>query len=58
MDSFRLPKGTDEENVNRRKSIREATLQAAQIPFDTACLALEQLKVLLRWSLMEQECYF
>ena len=46
MDSFRLPKGTDEEIVNRRKSIREATLQAAQIPFDTACLALELLKVL------------
>ena len=46
MDSFRLPKGTDEEIVNRRKSIRQATLQAAQIPFDTACLALELLKVL------------
>ena len=46
MDSFRLPKGTDEEIQFRRKSIRQATLRAAQIPFDTACLALELLKVL------------
>ena len=46
MDSFRLPKGTEEEIEARRKSIRQATLQAAQIPFDTACLALELLKVL------------
>ena len=46
MDSFRLPKGTEEEIEARRKSIRQATLRAAQIPFDTACLALELLKVL------------
>lgn len=46
MDSFRLPKGTKEEIEDRRKSIRLATLQAAQIPFDTACLALELLKEL------------
>ena len=42
----RQPKGTEEEIEARRKSIRQATLQAAQIPFDTACLALELLKVL------------
>ena len=46
MDSFRLPKRTDEEIAKRRNSIREATLLAAQIPFDTARLALELLKVL------------
>ena len=44
MDSFKLPKTTDDEISFRRKSIRESTLLAAEVPFKTAKLALELLK--------------
>jgi formiminotetrahydrofolate cyclodeaminase len=46
MSSFRLPKSTDEEKAHRKKSIRQATLQAAEIPYQTACLSLDLLKLL------------
>ena len=43
MESFGLPKTTDEEKVNRRGAIRDATLEAAVVPFETASLALKLL---------------
>ena len=46
MDSFRLPKDTDEEKSFRREAIREATLVATEKPFETAKLALDLLEVL------------
>ena len=46
MDSFGLPKTTDEEKSIRRDAIRGATLEAAVVPFETASLAM-QLLILL-----------
>lgn len=46
MESFRLPKDTDEEKSSRREAIRKATLAATEKPFETAKLALDLLKVL------------
>jgi len=46
MASFRLPKESDEEKSSRRTAIREATLKAAEVPFETATLALELLELL------------
>ena len=46
MQSFRLPKDTEEEKTARRKAIREATLVATEKPFETAKLALDLLEVL------------
>jgi len=43
MESFGLPKTTDEEKSNRRGAIRDATLEAAVVPFETASLALKLL---------------
>ena len=43
MESFGLPKTTDEEKSNRRGAIRDATLEAADDPFETASLALKLL---------------
>ena len=43
MASFRMPKSTDEEVSNRRKSIRMATLKAAEIPFETVQLGMKLL---------------
>jgi methenyltetrahydrofolate cyclohydrolase len=39
MDSFKLPKQSDEEIESRRSAIRSATLQAAFVPLETAKLA-------------------
>lgn len=39
MDSFKLPKQSDEEIESRRSAIRNATLQAAVVPLETARLA-------------------
>ena len=36
MASFKLPKSTEVEKSGRRKAIRDATLHAAQVPFETA----------------------
>ena len=46
MDSFKLPKNTDEEKDVRRQAIRSATLGATEKPFETAKLALQLLEVL------------
>ena len=46
MDSFGLPKTTDEEKSVRRDAIREATLEAAVVPFETASLAMNLLSSL------------
>ena len=46
MQSFRLPKDTEEEKTSRRQAIREATLVATEKPFETAKLALDLLEVL------------
>ena len=40
---FALPKSTDEEKDARRIQIREATYAAAEVPFETASLALDLL---------------
>ena len=46
MDSFKLPKDTEDEKQDRRNSIRMATLGATEKPFETAQLALELLRIL------------
>ena len=46
MESFKLPKSNEEEIQFRRNSIRNATLKAALVPFETAELAYELLEVL------------
>jgi len=46
MASFRMPKSTEEEKGLRREKIRQATLHAAEIPYSTACLSLDLLKLL------------
>ena len=46
MASFRLPKDTDDDKEKRRLAIKASTLVATKIPFETAKLALELLKVL------------
>lgn len=46
MDSFRLPKETEEQKETRRQAIRNATLTATEKPFETAQLALDLLSVL------------
>lgn len=46
MDSFKLPKSSDQEKTVRRQAIREATLVATEKPFETAKLALKLLEVL------------
>ena len=46
VDSFRLPRGTEEEKLDRRLAIRKATLGAAEVPYQTALSALNLLKLL------------
>ncbi|MGB1491792.1 MAG: cyclodeaminase/cyclohydrolase family protein [Candidatus Poseidoniaceae archaeon] len=46
VDSFKLPKDTDEMKIKRRESIRAATLGAAEVPYRTATSALQLLKLL------------
>ncbi|MGB2121498.1 MAG: cyclodeaminase/cyclohydrolase family protein, partial [Candidatus Poseidoniaceae archaeon] len=46
MESFRLPKDTEEEKSTRREAIRKATLVATEKPFETAKLALTLLELL------------
>jgi formiminotetrahydrofolate cyclodeaminase len=43
MSSFRMPKSTDEETNNRRNAIRNATLTASEVPFETVTLGMELL---------------
>lgn len=46
MSSFKLSKETEEDKATRRNAIRAATLNAAKVPFETACYALELLEKL------------
>ena len=46
VDSFRLPRDTEEEKLDRRLAIRKATLGAAEVPYQTALSALNLLKLL------------
>ena len=46
MSSFKLAKETEEDKATRRNTIRSATLNAAKVPFETACFALELLEIL------------
>ena len=43
MAAFRLPKSNDEEIQIRRNSIRQATLKASEIPYETVVLGMELL---------------
>ena len=43
MAAFKLPKSNDIEIAARRTSIRQATLEAAEIPYKTATLAIADL---------------
>ncbi|MDA0926128.1 MAG: cyclodeaminase/cyclohydrolase family protein [archaeon] len=44
MDSFKLAKSTDAEKAERRQAIHQATFIAAEIPYETARMALELMK--------------
>ena len=46
VDSFKLPKDTEEMKIKRRETIRAATLGAAEVPYRTATSALQLLKLL------------
>ena len=46
VDSFKLPKDTDQLKSERRDAIRSATLGAAEVPYRTAVSALRLLKLL------------
>jgi formiminotetrahydrofolate cyclodeaminase len=46
MNCFKMPKSNEEEIQLRRDAIRNATLYAAQVPYETAKLAFELLEVL------------
>ena len=46
VDSFKLPKDTDQLKSERREAIRSATLGAAEVPYRTAVSALYLLKLL------------
>ena len=46
VSGFRLPKSNDEEKEVRRNAIRAGTLRAAEVPLETALLAMELLTVL------------
>ena len=50
MNSFKLPKNTDDEKNIRREAIRNSTLKAAEIPYRTALLAMDLLKVMVPLS--------
>lgn len=45
MESFRLPRDTDEEAALRQKKIDQATLVAAQVPLETAQMALRVMQL-------------
>ena len=44
MDSFGLPKSTDDEKDARKTAIRSAMMTAASVPFETATLAMNLLQ--------------
>ena len=52
MAAFKLPKKTDDEKEIRREKIRNCTLIAAKIPYETAVLGLDLLKIMVPLSLL------
>ena len=46
VEAFKMPKNSEEEKISRREQIRNSTLGAAEIPYKTAVLGLELLKLL------------
>lgn len=44
MDCFKMPKQSEEEKDARRNCIRQSTLKAAEVPFETATLGLSLLR--------------
>ena len=52
MAAFKLPKKTDDEKEIRREKIRNCTLIAAKIPYETAVLSLDLLKIMVPLSLL------
>lgn len=48
MSAYRLPRETDEQKVERKQSIRDATIEAAEAPLATASCAMELLSSLER----------
>ena len=51
MSAFKSPKETEDQKIIRRSKIRESTLKAAEIPYNTALLALDLLKIMVPLSL-------
>jgi len=45
MNTFKLPKSTDDEQLQRSQAIQEATKHAAEVPLKTTRLALDTLKL-------------
>lgn len=45
MKAYQLPKETENDKETRKMAIREATLQATQVPFDAMVITLEGLKI-------------
>tara|TARA_B100001109_G_scaffold62659_1_gene51316 strand:+ start:1202 stop:1831 length:630 start_codon:yes stop_codon:yes gene_type:complete len=52
MAAFKLPKKTDDEKEIRREKIRNCTLIAAKIPYETAVLGLDLLKIMVPLSVL------
>ena len=53
MNAFKLPKSTEVETGLRKESIRKATLLAAEVPYNTASLAI---KLLERMEPLSRSC--
>jgi len=52
---FKLPKSTEQEKEIRREEIRTSMLGAAKVPYDTACHALDLLKLLPDLAMLGNE---
>jgi len=50
LTARKLPKETETQKQERSQAIKEATLQAARVPLETAQLALEVLKLAVRMA--------
>jgi len=52
MAAFKLPKNTEDEKKIRRETIRNCTLISAKIPYETAVLGIDLLKIMVPLSLL------
>tara|TARA_B110001452_G_scaffold89365_1_gene73239 strand:+ start:14958 stop:15590 length:633 start_codon:yes stop_codon:yes gene_type:complete len=55
VSGFKLPKSTEQEKEIRREEIRTSMLGAAKVPYDTACHALDLLKLLPDLAMLGNE---